>query len=157
MSLGERITERGIGNGISLIIMVRIIARLPHALRDEFLSRLDSGGMVVFLVEILLLGAIIAGVILMVQGTRRIPVQFAKKIVGNKQYGGVRQYIPLKVNAAGVMPIIFAQAIMFIPATIAQFSNSGGSAFQDRYGLFYNTGFAILFFFFSYFYNSIIV
>src|SRR5436190_6436666 len=163
MWLGERITDKGIGNGISLIIMVGIIARLPHALKDEFLSRLDSGGMVVFLVEILLLGAIIAGVILMVQGTRRIPVQFAKKIVGNKQYGGVRQYIPLKVNAAGVMPIIFAQAIMFIPATVAQiFPNSDFS--QSVMGTFGNlTSFGYLFteafliIIFTYFYTAIAV
>src|SRR5207237_9427280 len=102
--------------------MIGIIARLPAALRDEFISRNNQGGgLVVFLVEIVSLAAVIAFVILLVQGTRRIPVNFAKKIVGNKQYGGVRQYIPLKVNAAGVMPIIFAQAIMFIPATIAQF------------------------------------
>src|ERR1043165_6098781 len=122
MWLGEKITDKGIGNGISLIIMIGIIARLPAALRDEFNSRLNQGGgLVIFLIEIVALAAVIAFVILLVQGTRRIPVNFAKKIVGNKQYGGVRQYIPLKVNAAGVMPIIFAQAIMFIPATIAQF------------------------------------
>ena len=163
MWLGERITEKGIGNGISLIIMVGIIARLPFALRDEFLSRLDSGGMVVFLVEVLVLGAVIAGVILMVQGTRRIPVQFAKKIVGNKQYGGVRQYIPLKVNAAGVMPIIFAQAIMFIPATIAQFfpdSNASQgvvSTFGNITSFGYNFTFAFLIIVFTYFYTAITV
>jgi preprotein translocase subunit SecY len=163
MWLGERITEKGIGNGISLIIMVGIIARLPHALKDEFLSRLDSGGMVVFLVEILLLGAIIAGVILMVQGTRRIPVQFAKKIVGNKQYGGVRQYIPLKVNAAGVMPIIFAQAIMFIPATVAQiFPNSDFSQrVMATFGNLTSFGYlfteAFLIIIFTYFYTAISV
>ncbi len=122
MWLGERITDKGIGNGISIIIMIGIIARLPASLNDEILSRANSnGGMVVLLLELVALGGVIAMVILLVQGTRRIPVNFAKKIVGNKQYGGVRQYIPLKVNAAGVMPIIFAQAIMFIPATIAQF------------------------------------
>ena len=164
MWLGERITEKGIGNGISLIIMVGIIARLPFALRDEFLSRLDSGGgMVVFLVELILLGAVIAGVILMVQGTRRIPVQFAKKIVGNKQYGGVRQYIPLKVNAAGVMPIIFAQAIMFIPATVAQFfpeSNASQgvvATFGNITSFGYNFTFAFLIIVFTYFYTAITV
>ncbi|MBK5283895.1 MAG: preprotein translocase subunit SecY, partial [Bacteroidia bacterium] len=163
MWLGERITEKGIGNGISLIIMVGIIARLPFALRDEFLSRLDSGGMVVFLVELLILGAVIAGVILMVQGTRRIPVQFAKKIVGNKQYGGVRQYIPLKVNAAGVMPIIFAQAIMFIPATIAQFfpdsntSQGVAATFGNITSFGYNFTFAFLIIVFTYFYTAISV
>jgi len=123
MWLGERIQEKGIGNGISLLIMVGIIARLPFALRDEFMSRLNQtgGGLIMFLVELVALFAVVVVSILLVQGTRKIPVQFAKKIVGNRQYGGVRQYIPLKVNAAGVMPIIFAQAIMFIPATIAQF------------------------------------
>src|SRR5258706_2546993 len=150
MWLGERITEKGIGNGISLIIMVGIIARLPHALRDEFLSRLAAGGgMVVFLVEIVALAAVVGGVILMVQGTRKIPVQFAKKIVGNKQYGGVRQYIPLKVNAAGVMPIIFAQAIMFIPIALVGFSQSGMASgfvgtFSNHYGFWYNLGVALL-------------
>jgi preprotein translocase subunit SecY len=163
MWLGERITEKGIGNGISLIIMVGIIARLPHALRDEFLSRLDSGGMVVFLVEILLLGAIIAGVIMMVQGTRRIPVQFAKKIIGNKQYGGVRQYVPLKVNAAGVMPIIFAQAIMFIPATVAQllpntdFSQSIATNFGNLTSWPYLLSESFLIIVFTYFYTAISV
>lgn len=163
MWLGERITEKGIGNGISLIIMVGIIARLPHALRDEFLSRLDAGGMVVFLVEILLLGAIVAGVILMVQGTRRIPVQFAKKIIGNKQYGGVRQYVPLKVNAAGVMPIIFAQAIMFIPATVAQmmpnsdFSQSIMTSFGNITSFWYVFTEAFLIIVFTYFYTAISV
>ncbi|HLG35259.1 MAG TPA: preprotein translocase subunit SecY, partial [Bacteroidia bacterium] len=164
MWLGERITEKGIGNGISLIIMVGIIARLPFALRDEFLSRINAGGgLVVFLVEIVALGAVVACVILMVQGTRRIPVQFAKKIVGNKQYGGVRQYIPLKVNAAGVMPIIFAQAIMFIPVTVAQFfpesatSQGIGSAFGDITSFWYNFSFAFLIVVFTYFYTAIAV
>jgi len=113
MWLGEKITDKGIGNGISLIIMVGIIARLPVSLRDELLSRLNQGGgLVVFLLELVALAAVVAFVILLVQGTRRIPVNFAKKIVGNKQYGGVRQYIPLKVNAAGVMPIMIACAKM---------------------------------------------
>jgi len=114
MWLGERITDKGIGNGISLIIMIGIIARLPFALVGEFISRLEEqgGGMVYFILEIVILVFVILLTILLVQGTRRIPVQYAKRIVGNKQYGGVRQYIPLKVNAAGVMPIIFAQAIM---------------------------------------------
>src|SRR5215831_8122739 len=122
MWMGEKITDRGIGNGISLLIMIGIIARLPFALLSEFDSRLnEGGGLVTFLLEIAVLLAVITVVILLVQGTRRIPVQYAKRVVGNKQYGGVRQYIPLKVNAAGVMPIIFAQALMFIPATVAQF------------------------------------
>lgn len=164
MWLGERITEKGIGNGISLIIMVGIIARLPFALRDEFLSRINAGGgLVMFLVELVALAAVVACVILMVQGTRRIPVQFAKKIVGNKQYGGVRQYIPLKVNAAGVMPIIFAQAIMFVPVTVAQFfpdsatSQGIGSAFGDITSFWYNFSFAFLIVVFTYFYTAIAV
>jgi preprotein translocase subunit SecY len=164
MWLGERITDKGIGNGISLIIMIGIIARLPAALRDEVLSRANSnGGMVVLLLELVALGAVIAFVILLVQGTRKIPVNFAKKIVGNKQYGGVRQYIPLKVNAAGVMPIIFAQAIMFIPATIAQFfpdaSASQGilATFGNLTSWPYNLTFAILIILFTYFYTAIAV
>lgn len=163
MWLGERITEKGIGNGISIIIMVGIIANLPFALRDEFSSRLIVGGMVVFLVEIVVLAVVVACVILMVQGTRRIPVQFAKKIVGNKQYGGVRQYIPLKVNAAGVMPIIFAQAIMFVPVTVAQFfpdsstSQGIGSAFGDMTSFWYNFTFAFMIILFTYFYTAIAV
>jgi preprotein translocase subunit SecY len=123
MWLGERITEKGIGNGISLIIMIGIIARLPFALKEEFNFKLSEsgGGLVIFLIELAALFAVIMITILLVQGTRKIPVQYAKRVVGNRQYGGVRQYIPLKVNAAGVMPIIFAQALMFIPSTVAQF------------------------------------
>src|SRR6185436_19056732 len=162
MWLGERITEKGIGNGISLIIMVGIIARLPVALRDELLSRLNQGGgLVVFLLELVALAGVVAFVILLVQGTRRIPVNFAKKIVGNKQYGGVRQYIPLKVNAAGVMPIIFAQAIMFIPTTIANFfpeaSASQGilATFSNLTSFWYNFTFAFLIIIFTYFYTAI--
>ena len=164
MWLGEKITDKGIGNGISLIIMIGIIARLPSALKDEILSRANSnGGMVVLLLELVALGGVIALVILLVQGTRRIPVNFAKKIVGNKQYGGVRQYIPLKVNAAGVMPIIFAQAIMFIPATIAQFfpdaSASQGilTTFGNFASFWYNFVFATLIILFTYFYTAIAV
>jgi preprotein translocase subunit SecY len=164
MWLGERITEKGIGNGISLIIMVGIIARLPHALNDEFQSRLNQGGgLVVFLVELVALAAVVGFVILLVQGTRRIPVNFAKKIVGNKQYGGVRQYIPLKVNAAGVMPIIFAQAIMFIPATIAQFFPESAATtgilttFGNHTSFWYNFVFATLIILFTYFYTAIAV
>lgn len=165
MWLGERITDKGIGNGISLIIMVGIISRLPASLKDEFTSRLNEsgGGLVMFLVEIAALLGVIIAVILLVQGTRKIPVQFAKRIVGNKQYGGVRQYIPLKVNAAGVMPIIFAQAIMFIPATIAQFFPESstwqgfGSAFTNFTSFWYNFVFAFLIIAFTYFYTAISV
>jgi preprotein translocase subunit SecY len=163
MWLGEKITDRGIGNGISLLIMIGIIARLPFAFFSELSHRLESqgGGLIMFLLEIVFLIAVIISCILLVQGTRRIPVQFAKKIVGNKQYGGVRQYVPLKVNAAGVMPIIFAQAIMFIPAAIAQMSSSkaGGflSTFTNHFSFWYNAVFAILIILFTYFYTAIMI
>src|ERR1035437_3361115 len=145
MWLGEKITDKGIGNGISLIIMIGIIARLPFAFVSEFGSRLngEGGGLIMLLIELVLLLLVIIGTILLVQGTRKIPVQFAKKIVGNKQYGGERQYIPLKVNAAGVMPIIFAQAIMFIPLTVAGFANADSlrgfaATFSNFTGFWYN-------------------
>ncbi len=161
MWLGERITDKGIGNGISFIILVGIIARLPLAFAFEFVSRLQGqGGLVMFLVEILFLLAVIAAAILLVQGTRRIPVQYAKRIVGNKQYGGARQYIPLKVNTAGVMPIIFAQAIMFIPITLAGFNASESSfwgSFMNMTGFWYNFIFALLIILFTYFYTAITV
>lgn len=162
MWMGERITDKGVGNGISLLIMVGIIARLPFALAAEFMARLtESGGLVMFLFEIVVLLAVILLVILLVQGTRRIPVQYAKRIVGNKQYGGVRQYIPIKVNAAGVMPIIFAQAIMFIPITFMGFNNETPSkfalAFADYNGFWYNLVFAILVVLFTYFYTAIAI
>ncbi|MCD6066734.1 MAG: preprotein translocase subunit SecY [Bacteroidetes bacterium] len=163
MWLGEKITDKGIGNGISMIIMIGIIARLPIAFGFEVSSRLDAqgGGLIMFLLELVFLLFVIIGSILLVQGTRRVPVQFAKKIVGNKQYGGVRQYIPLKVNAAGVMPIIFAQAIMFIPAAVATMGDQtkGGflMAFTDHFGLWYNVTFAILIILFTYFYTAIMV
>ena len=164
MWLGERITDRGIGNGISLIIMIGIIARLPFATVAEFGARLEQqgGGLVAFLVELLGMFVVFMMVILLVQGTRRIPVQYAKRIVGNKQYGGVRQYIPLKVNAAGVMPIIFAQALMFVPMTIAGFANSEAlsgfaAAFMNFNGLWYNLVFAILIILFTYFYTAVTI
>jgi preprotein translocase subunit SecY len=158
MWLGERITDKGLGNGISLIIMIGIISRLPFAFLSEVKSRTaGNGGLIIFLIEIVILLLVIVGSILLVQGTRRIPVQFAKKIVGNKQYGGVRQYIPLKVNAAGVMPIIFAQAIMFIPAAISGFSGNSGGVFSERYGFWYNLIFAVLIILFTYFYTAIMV
>lgn len=163
MWLGEKITDKGIGNGISLIIMIGIIARLPFSLIAEFGTRIEgSGGLVMLLVELVLLLVVIAFTILLVQGTRKIPVQYAKRIVGNKQYGGVRQYIPLKVNAAGVMPIIFAQALMFIPMMIAGFANSESmtgfaAAFSDYTGFWYNFTFAVLIVLFTYFYTAIII
>lgn len=164
MWLGERITDKGIGNGISLIIMIGIIARLPFSVFAEFISRLEQegGGMVVFLVEFVFLFLVFMGSILLVQGTRRIPVQYAKRIVGNKQYGGVRQYIPLKVNAAGVMPIIFAQAIMFVPLTLTQFASSEkisafASAMSNHTGFWYNFSQFVLVVVFTYFYTAITV
>jgi len=164
MWLGERITDKGIGNGISLIIMIGIIARLPFALFGEFVSRMEEqgGGLVAFLLEIVFLIFVILLTILLVKGTRKIPVQYAKRIVGNKQYGGVRQYIPLKVNAAGVMPIIFAQAIMFLPLTLAGFAESealSGFArtFTDINGFWYNFVFAVLIILFTYFYTAITI
>ncbi len=165
MWLGERITDRGIGNGISFIILVGIIARLPGALYYEFISRLpgasgSQGGLVMFIVEVVLLFAVTVGAVLIVQGTRKVPVQYAKRIVGNRQYGGARQYIPLKVNAAGVMPIIFAQAIMFIPMTLAGFRGGESGfmhAFTDINSFWYNFIFFILIVAFTYFYTAITV
>ncbi len=164
MWLGERITDKGIGNGISLIIMIGIIARLPHSVVAEFISRIEQqgGGMVMFLLEFVVLIVVFMGAILLVQGTRKIPVQYAKRIVGNKQYGGVRQYIPLKVNAAGVMPIIFAQAIMFIPISLAGFAKSDSlsgfaAAFSNHTGFWYNLTQFLLVILFTYFYTAITV
>jgi len=164
MWLGEKITDKGIGNGISLIIMIGIIANLPFALFGEFVSRMEEqgGGLVVFILEIAFLVLVILLTILLVQGTRRIPVQYAKRIVGNKQYGGVRQYIPLKVNAAGVMPIIFAQAIMFLPITLAGFAESEAmsgfaATFSNINGFWYNMVFAIMIIIFTYFYTAVTI
>jgi len=164
MWLGERITDKGIGNGISLIIMIGIIARLPFAVFAEFVSRIEQagGGMVMFLLEFVLLYVVFMASILLVQGTRKVPVQYAKRIIGNKQYGGVRQYIPLKLNAANVMPIIFAQAIMFVPITIAGFANSDSmtgfiSAMSDQTGFWYNFTLFALVIIFTYFYTAITV
>ncbi len=164
MWLGERITDKGIGNGISFIILVGIIARLPGAFVQEFSNRLTTaqGGLVMFIVEIVILFAVVLGAVLLVQGTRKVPVQYAKRIVGNKQYGGARQFIPLKVNAAGVMPIIFAQAIMFIPITLAGFGSKGEasslvSALTDMTGFWYNFIYFIMIVAFTYFYTAITV
>lgn len=164
MWLGEKITDKGIGNGISLIIMIGIIANLPFALFGEFISRMEEqgGGLVYFILEIAFLVFVILLTILLVQGTRRVPVQYAKRVVGNKQYGGVRQYIPLKVNAAGVMPIIFAQAIMFLPITLAGFAESEtmsgfAATFSNINGFWYNLVFAILIIVFTYFYTAVTI
>jgi preprotein translocase subunit SecY len=160
MWLGERITDKGIGNGISFLIMIGIIARLPQSLWQEVILRsTGAGGFVMLLLELFFLLVVIAISILLVQGTRKIPVQYAKRIIGNRQFGGARQYIPLKVNAAGVMPIIFAQAIMFIPIVLANFASqntqSFWAAFFDNTGVTYNVVFAILIIVFTYFYTAI--
>ena len=161
MWLGEKITDKGIGNGISLIIMIGIVARMPQNFIFEVGVRMNgAGGAIGLIVEILFLFVVVLGVILLVQGTRRVPVQYARRIVGNKQYGGVRQYIPLKVNAAGVMPIIFAQAIMMLPMIIAGYTNSGSGfvvAFSNMYGFWYNLVTAILIIVFTYFYTAITI
>jgi len=164
MWLGERITDKGIGNGISLIIMIGIIARFPFAIMTELTSRLEKagGGLVMFLLEIIFLFLVFVVSILLVQGTRRIPVQYAKRIVGNKQYGGVRQYIPLKVNAAGVMPIIFAQAIVMLPLSFARNVTAGSAsgfiaAFANPTGFWYNFTNALLIVLFTYFYTAITI
>jgi len=165
--LGERITDKGIGNGVSFIIMVGILARLPHALSQEFVSRISeaTGGLVMFIIEIFFLLVVIAGAIMLVQGTRRIPVQYAKQMIGNKQYGGARQYIPLKVNAANVMPIIFAQAIMFIPVTLMGFGSANPDSLMVKLfspltnpnSLGYCVTFSILIIVFTYFYTAITI
>ena len=163
--LGERITDKGIGNGISIIIMIGIIARLPQAFIQEVGSRftaITGGGLVMFLVEILILYAVVCASILLVQGVRKVPVQYAKRLVGNQQYGGARQYIPLKLFAANVMPIIFAQAIMFIPSTLIGFI-AEGSGFWTRVAMVmsdytswqYNVVFATLIIAFTYLYTAI--
>ena len=160
--LGERITDKGVGNGISMIIMIGIIARFPSAVIQEITSRLTAisgGGIIMFIAEILILYAVVCASILLVQGTRRVPVQYAKRLVGNKQYGGVRQYIPLKLFAANVMPIIFAQALMFIPLAFVRYQNEGGSwlmrSLMDNRSFLYNCIYVILIIAFTYFYTAI--
>ena len=162
--IGERITDKGIGNGVSLIIMLGIIARLPQAFFQEFVSRLNNvmgGGLIMFICEIVLLFIVVLASIMLVQGTRKVPVQYAKRMVAGQQVGGVRQYIPLKVFAANVMPIIFAQAIMFIPITVLSFFAGGQSAspvlmaLSDHTSWAYNIVFALLIIAFTYFYTAI--
>ncbi|NPA44631.1 MAG: preprotein translocase subunit SecY [Chlorobi bacterium] len=163
MWLGERITDKGIGNGISLLIMIGIIARLPNAFVAEIVAKLGSGGggFIIFIVEMVILFLVFVAAIALVQAVRRVPVQYAKRIVGNKQYGGARQYIPLKINAAGVMPIIFAQALMFIPMMLTKFdtetTTSIAAAFSDITGFWYNFTFGLLIVIFTYFYTAITV
>ena len=157
--LGERITDKGVGNGISMIIMIGIIARLPQAFVQELGSRftaITSGGLVMFVIEILILYAVVCASLLLVQGT---PVQYAKRLVGNKQYGGARQYLPLKLFAANVMPIIFAQALMFIPLAIVQYQSDNASyivrSLMDNRSLLYNCVYVTLIIAFTYFYTAI--
>lgn len=161
MWLGEQITERGIGNGISLVIFIGIIARFPHAILDEY-QMVSSGArsLIIEFVIIAAMVAIVAGVILVTQGTRRIPVQYAKRVIGRKVYGGVTQYIPMRVNTAGVMPIIFAQSIMFIPSTIFTFfpdSEFIGSIakYFDYSSYVYSFIYGLMIVFFTYFYTAI--
>ena len=160
--LGERITDKGVGNGISMIIMIGIIARLPQAFVQELGSRFTAitvGGLVMFVIEILILYAVVCASLLLVQGTRKIPVQYAKRLVGNKQYGGARQYLPLKLFAANVMPIIFAQALMFIPLAIVQYQSDNASyivrSLMDNRSLLYNCVYVTLIIAFTYFYTAI--
>ena len=160
--LGERITDKGVGNGVSLIIMIGIIARLPQAFIQEFASRLQvitGGGIIMFVVELIILYLVVCASILLVQGVRKIPVQYAKRVVGNKQYGGARQYIPLKLFAANVMPIIFAQALMFIPLTIVRFNTDNTSNVMrqllDTNSFLYNAVYVVLVVAFTYLYTAI--
>ena len=161
MWLGERITDRGVGNGISIIIMVGIIARLPSTLLAEIIDRFGGSQVMLLIVELVIWVVVILAVIALVQATRRIPVQYAKRIVGNRQMGGVRQYLPLKVNAAGVMPIIFAQALMFLPGSAARIPGLEDSAFlnslsrPDEIG--YNILTFVLIVLFTYFYTAITI
>lgn len=164
--LGERITDKGLGNGVSIIIMIGIISRLPMAVVAEFQSRtagaVGGRGLIYFFIEILVMLLVIAGAILLVQGARRVPVQYAKRVVGNRQYGGARQYIPLKVNAANVMPIIFAQAIMMLPIMLGGLSASAQespifAALSNVKGFWYNFVFALLILVFTYFYTAITI
>lgn len=162
MWLGERITDRGIGNGISLIIMVGIVARLPFAVFAEGAEKINAnagGGLLLFIVELIILFFVFVAAIALVQAVRKVPVQYAKRVVGNKQYGGVRQYIPMKINAAGVMPIIFAQALMLFPLIFSQFDATRGfAAVMSNYtGFWYNLVFFILVVAFTYFYTAVTV
>ena len=160
--LGERITDKGVGNGVSLIIAIGIIARLPQAFIQEVTSRftaISSGGLVMFIAEILILFAVVCAALMLVQAVRKVPVQYAKRVVGNKQYGGARQYIPLKLFAANVMPIIFAQSLMFIPLAFVSYGTSNGSwlvqNLMDNRSLLYNALYVALVIAFTYFYTAI--
>ena len=162
MWLGERITDRGIGNGISLLIMIGIVARLPYALVAEFGTKLSTtagGGPIALIVELIIWFLVIVATIALVQAVRKVPVQYAKRVIGNRQYGGVRQYIPLKINAAGVMPIIFAQALMLFPLLFSRFDATRGIAasLSNYTGFWYNLIFGLLVVIFTYFYTAVTV
>ena len=162
MWLGERITDRGIGNGISLIIMIGIVARLPYALVAEFGTKFATttgGGPIALIVELIIWFLVIVATIALVQAVRKVPVQYAKRVIGNRQYGGVRQYIPLKINAAGVMPIIFAQALMLFPLLFSRFDATRGIAasLSNYTGFWYNLIFGLLVVIFTYFYTAVTV
>ena len=161
MWLGERITDRGIGNGISLIIMIGIVARLPFALTAEIGEKLQTtnGGALFLILEFVVLFLVFVAAIALVQGVRKIPVQYVKRVIGNRQYGGVRQYIPLKINAAGVMPIIFAQALMLFPIFFSKWDATRGLAatLGNYTGFWYNLIFGLLVVIFTYFYTAVTV
>jgi preprotein translocase subunit SecY len=163
MWLGERITDKGIGNGISMLIMIGIVSRFPGSVIDEMVNNRGMAGAILFIVEVLALFAVVMGVILVTQATRRIPIQYAKQVVGNKLYGGKRDFIPLKLNSAGVMPIIFAQALMFLPALLAGIWNDSdigayiGSTFSDFTSWQYNLLFGTLILLFTFFYTAITI
>ena len=161
MWLGERITDRGIGNGISLIIMIGIVARLPYALIAEVQDKLsaNNGGPILLIVELVVWLFVVMAAVALVQAVRRVPVQYAKRVIGNRQYGGVRQYIPLKINAAGVMPIIFAQALMLFPLIFSRWDATRGLAatLGNYQGFWYNAIFFILIVVFTFFYTAVTV
>jgi preprotein translocase subunit SecY len=162
MWLGEKITDKGLGNGTSIIIMIGILARFPNSIRNEFLAKsaMGSGGILIFVIEVAIMVAVIMGLIVLIQGVRKVPVNYAKQIVGNRQFGGARQFLPLKVNAAGVMPIIFAQAIMFLPTLISytSFENKEGIAriFSDPRDFVHMTFYGIVVIGFTFLYTSLI-
>jgi preprotein translocase subunit SecY len=159
MWLGEKITDKGLGNGTSIIIMVGILARFPQAIREEFNSRITmgAGGLLILLIEFVLLIAIIMGLIMLVQGTRKVPVSYAKQMVGNSQLGGARNFLPLKVNAAGVMPIIFAQAILFFIGFVVGLGNTAGKAFlNDHTNIWYMLIYTVAVIAFTFLYTALI-
>lgn len=159
MWLGEKITDKGLGNGTSIIIMMGILARFPTSVKEEFASRFTrgGGGLLILLIEVGLLVAIIMGLVMLIQGTRRVPVNYAKQIVGNRQFGGARNFLPLKVNAAGVMPIIFAQAILFLPTIVTGYTNNGWAKyFTDHKNVVYMIVYSVCVIAFTFLYTALI-